>query len=74
VEVVGAARVAGLGLEHGRADHGRAERLGQVVIGGLELAAFVQQLRLALRDVDFREHAGMISRRRWIVAEAAADR
>ncbi len=63
VKVVGALRVAGLRLPHGRADHARAERHGQVVIRSLKLAAVPQQLRLALRDVDLREHAGMIAQR-----------
>jgi hypothetical protein len=57
VKVVRALRVAGLGLPHARADHTAADRHGQVVSRGLELASFPQRLRLALRDVAFREHA-----------------
>jgi hypothetical protein len=62
VEVVGAAPIAGLDLEHARTDHAPAERLGQIVIGALEPAASTQQLGLAPGDVDLREHAGMIPR------------
>jgi hypothetical protein len=41
MEVVRTACVAGFDLKHCRADHARAEGLGQVVIGGLERPAFV---------------------------------
>src|ERR1700733_2165633 len=57
VKVVRTLRIADLGLPHARADHAAAERRGQVVSRGLELASFPQRLRLALRDVEFREHA-----------------